>query len=386
MALLTPPIASQKTLNIAFTLVSIAAVVMLLYFGRLFFITLIISSAFAVILDPLVMTIMRVKISRPMASGTIFIALLGVYLLGVVLYGQVATLSRDLPTYSSRVYELLNKAATKFEEVEQSAVEKIVPQRVREQEQQIQERPQEAAKARRQRAGLPVMPPAPPAIQEVRIHTEPTPAISYVYGYFSQYYAVLLMASFVPFLVYFMLSWRDHFRKSFLQFFKDEHRHAAGKSWESVAEITRAFVLGNFILGVLLGAVSAICFFFLRVPYWPLIGLISGFLSLAPYVGLPLAMLPPVMAALAIPNKFTVILTVGGVAALLHVIALNLVYPKLVGRRVHLNPLSVTVALMFWGSLWGGIGLVLAVPITAAFKSVCDNVPSLQAYGRLMGD
>src|SRR6185437_11256684 len=50
--------------------------------------------------------------------------------------------------------------------------------------------------------------------------------------------------------------------------------------------------------------------FFLKVPYWPLIGIVSGFLSLLPYVGLPLAILPPVLAALAIPNKFTVILTI----------------------------------------------------------------------------
>jgi predicted PurR-regulated permease PerM len=46
----------------------------------------------------------------------------------------------------------------------------------------------------------------------------------------------------------------------------------------------------------------------------------------------------------------------------------------------------VTISLMFWASLWGGIGLVLAVPITAALKAVCDNVDGLRAYGRLLGD
>jgi predicted PurR-regulated permease PerM len=72
--------------------------------------------------------------------------------------------------------------------------------------------------------------------------------------------------------------------------------------------------------------------------------------------------------------------------ALLHLFALNLLYPKFVGARVHLNPLVVTLALMFWGMLWGGIGLVLAIPLTAAIKCVCDNVSSLQAYGKLLGD
>jgi predicted PurR-regulated permease PerM len=74
------------------------------------------------------------------------------------------------------------------------------------------------------------------------------------------------------------------------------------------------------------------------------------------------------------------------VVAVLHLIAMNLLYPKVVGSRVHLNPLVVTVALMFWGTIWGGIGLLLAIPITAGIKAVCDNVTSLHGYGRLLGD
>jgi predicted PurR-regulated permease PerM len=41
---------------------------------------------------------------------------------------------------------------------------------------------------------------------------------------------------------------------------------------------------------------------------------------------------------------------------------------------------------MFWGLLWGGIGLILAVPITAGVKAVCDNVEPLHGYGRILGD
>jgi predicted PurR-regulated permease PerM len=53
---------------------------------------------------------------------------------------------------------------------------------------------------------------------------------------------------------------------------------------------------------------------------------------------------------------------------------------------VHLNPLVVTIALMFWGTLWGAIGLLVAIPITAAIKAVCDNVSSLQGFAKLLGD
>jgi predicted PurR-regulated permease PerM len=113
---------------------------------------------------------------------------------------------------------------------------------------------------------------------------------------------------------------------------------------------------------------------------------LSGFLSLAPYIGLPLALIPPMFAALPVHGAPTLYLFLFTSVALLHLLALNLLYPKFVGSRVHLNPLVVTLALMFWGMLWGGIGLILAIPLTAATRAVCDNVPGLELYAKLLGD
>lgn len=386
MALLTPTLPSPKTYQLGVSIIAAAALITLLYFGRPFFVTLIISAMFAFILDPVVLVVMRLRLPRPAATGVVIgVSLLLVYLLCVIMWTQVSILAQDLPTYTTRVSELLDKASGKLDEIEKQAIAVVVPKSLREQEQEIQQKPQEAAKARRRRAGLPVTQP-PPAIQEVRIKTEPKPAITLLYGYLAPYFRALLMASFVPFLTYFMLSWRDHLRRTVLHLFPGDQRYAVGKSWESVAESTRAYLLGNVILGLMLSAASAMAFFFFKVPYWPLMGLLSGFLSLMPYLGLPLAVLPPVLAALAIPNKFTVILSIAAIVAALHLLTLNLLYPKVVGRHVHLNPLVVTIALMFWTLMWGGMGLILAVPITAGFKAVCENVESLQPMGKLLGD
>jgi predicted PurR-regulated permease PerM len=150
--------------------------------------------------------------------------------------------------------------------------------------------------------------------------------------------------------------------------------------------MVRAYMIGNFVLGVMLSALSCSFFFAIKLPYWPLIGTLSGFFSLVPYVGLPLAIMPPLAAGLIVYNQPTIYVMIAVVIAMLHLLALNFLYPKVVGSRVHLNPLVVTVALMFWGTLWGGIGLLLAIPITAGIKAVCDNVSSLQAFGKLLGD
>src|SRR6185503_7346098 len=69
-----------------------------------------------------------------------------------------------------------------------------------------------------------------------------------------------------------------------------------------------------------------------------------------------------------------------------HLIAMNLLYPKILGKRLRLNPLAVTIALLFWAWLWGAVGLVLAVPITAAMKIVFDNIATLKPFGVWLGE
>jgi len=112
----------------------------------------------------------------------------------------------------------------------------------------------------------------------------------------------------------------------------------------------------------------------------------SGMLSVIPYVGLPLAVIPPLFAALGVYSSLSSYLVIVAIVSGLHLLALNVLYPKLVGRRVHLNPLVVTVAILMWGWMWGGIGLVLAIPVTASLKAVFDHVPGWRSYGEMLGD
>lgn len=389
MALYIPPQHSQKSISFATSLIALAASIALLYYGRDFFVTLIVSAVFALLLDPAVLLVMKVRVPRPAATAVVIgVAIVAVYLLGLMAWTQISTMSEDLPAYTARVSELWTKANERLDQFENQSITLLVPKSLRDQNQQIQQKPQEAMKARRRRTATPAQPPpvAPPVVQDVRIHTDPKPLLATIYSYTAGYFHVLVMASFVPFLVYFMLSWRDHISKSVLRLFQGEDRYIVGKTWEGIGETTRAYVLGNFLLWIFLSSISAIAFFFLGVPYWPIVGPLSALCSLVPYVGLPLSLLPPVLAAVAIPNRFKIILTLVLITAALHIIAMNFMYAKIVGRRVRLNPLVVTVALMFWGIVWGGIGLLLAVPITAAIKTVCDNVEPLEGYGKLLGD
>jgi predicted PurR-regulated permease PerM len=388
MSTLTPTLPASKPAQSGIGILALAASVALLYFGRVFFITVVIAVIIAFLLDPIVTAFVRLRLPRAVASFVVCtIALLTLYLIGLGLYTQFSGFVEELPDYSQRMNNMVDAVATRADQFGKRTYDFLIPKRFQETPPPAGTAPAETGKRRRTaRTGAQPEPPLPPVIQEVRIHPEPTPLLTYVYGYVRSFYDVLLMASFVPFLVYFMLSWRDHLRRSFLYLFHGPGRQIVGKSWEGVAGIVRAYMIGNFLLGLLISVLSCLFFFSIHLPYWPLIGPLSGFLSLVPYVGLPLAVFPPLAAGLIRYDEPAIYVMIAVVIALLHLIAINLLYPKLVGSRVHLNPLVVTVALMFWGTIWGGIGLLLAIPITAGFKAVCDNVSSLQGYGKLLGD
>jgi predicted PurR-regulated permease PerM len=223
-------------------------------------------------------------------------------------------------------------------------------------------------------------------IPEVRIHEEPSPIKNFVSTRLGSLYQIILMASFVPFLVYFMLSWHDHIHRSFLQFFQGEDRAAAARSLQGIADMVRAFVVGNSLVGLVLAGASSLAFWIIHLPYALLVGPLSGLMSLVPYVGLPLAVLPPLFVAISAFDTIPGYLGVVVIVTVFHLIALNVLYPKFVGSRVHLNPLAVTFSLMIWGFLWDAAGLLLAIPMTAAFKAVCDNVKGLRHIGKFLGD
>jgi predicted PurR-regulated permease PerM len=147
----------------------------------------------------------------------------------------------------------------------------------------------------------------------------------------------------------------------------------------------RSFIVGNLVVGIFISLISTVVFAFLHLPYFYFLGVLSGFLSLVPYLGVVLALIPPIAAGLGQINSEQLIMVVVAVLGL-HLFALNVLYPKIIGKRLQLNPLAVTLALLFWGWLWGAMGLILAVPITAAMKIVFDHVDGLRPWGAWLGE
>ena len=354
MALITKSLdstteAAREARRAAPLIIAMGVIIAILYFGRVLFITSIIAVTIAFILEPFVGLLMRIHLPRSLASFVVCtVALLLLYVAGLGAYSQISGLYEDLPKYGQRIGDIVDGVQQRISSLEEQTYRMLVPARQRQQQEEEERlRAQQAKKkgSKKGAAPAPEPPTGPAPIQEVRIHPERTAVGDYIQSHLNSFYQILLMASFIPFLVYFMLSWRDHINRSFLQLFHGEDRLVAARSMQPL----------------------------------------SGFMSLVPYVGLPLAVIPPLFAALGI-NTVPMYVGVVVAVAMLHLVALNLLYPKIVGSRVHLNPLVVTFSLMIFGFLWDAPGLLLAIPLTAAIKAVCDNVKDLRAFGKFLGD
>lgn len=196
---------------------------------------------------------------------------------------------------------------------------------------------------------------------------------------------VLLAIGFTPFLVYFMLASADDLHLATVRLFPKERRFLAHGTVGKISAMVRTFIAANVFLGLLNSGIFTLLFWILGIKYFYFIGAISGFVSLVPYLGVFLALLPPLAAGIGILHKTGILGVVLAVVAV-HFLTTNLFYPKLIGGRLKLNPLAVSISLLFWAWIWGAPGLVLAIPLLGCAKIICAHLQPLFGLEPRVGD
>jgi predicted PurR-regulated permease PerM len=155
--------------------------------------------------------------------------------------------------------------------------------------------------------------------------------------------------------------------ESYLPFLKQETRHDVSYLVNEFVDIMVAFFRGQIIIAFLQGLLFAIGFTIVGLKYGFVIGLALGFLNIIPYLGnmvglgvaLPLAFFQPGGGVIKV-------LWVLVVFALVQMIEGYVLTPRIMGDRTGLHPMTIIVAIFFWGSALGGImGMILAIPLTA---------------------
>lgn len=143
---------------------------------------------------------------------------------------------------------------------------------------------------------------------------------------------------------------------------------------EDVAHYLFVLTIINVGLGVVMGVVAAL----LGLPNPILWGALVTLLSFAPYAGSSLTAIILTLVGMMHFDSLFQALVAPAVFLILIFFYGNVLIPYTLGRRLSLSPVAIFLAIVFWGWLWGIPGALLAVPILASFKIVCESFPSLR--------
>lgn len=336
--------------SVSARIIAAGIIIAFCYYASSVLVTLLVAVLMAYFLDPVVSWLENFRVPR--ALGSLIVLLITIALLMVLAWSLIERIDQfgaDWPNYRKPLRAAADVVQKKLE-IFEARVSEIEPG------QQPGER----------------------LVQVAESH----PVRNAIFSRLSTLYSFLLAATFVPFLVFFMLAAKRQVWHATMQLFPATERTRVKQTLSDVTQVLRSYVVGTALVGLILVVASWLFFWRIGLEFPFLTALVSGLFNLVPYLGVVLSWMPPLLIGLKQFHSVGPFIGIFAMLMFLHLVAANLLIPALVGWRVRLNALALTVSLLFWGWLWGAMGLILAIPITAVIKVICDHVEAWQPVGR----
>jgi len=209
---------------------------------------------------------------------------------------------------------------------------------------------------------------------------------SYLTTAFGSVGGILAGVIIVPLFSFFLLYYRDFFREFFFHAFKSTPQDKVNETLNRIYSVVQSYLLGLITVMAIVAILNTIGLLFMGIPYAWFFGTLASLLMLLPYIGIGIGSLLPALFALATKDSYWYAV---GVIAWFQVVQFlegNLITPNIVGSKVSINPLMAVIAILLGGMLFGLAGLILALPLTAVIKVLFDAIPSMKAFGFLIGE
>lgn len=334
-------------------MMSAALAIALLHFGRPVLEPLAVAGILTLTLAPMVRRLRVVGL--PQTAATIvsvgFIASC-VLALGAAIATQLADVVQELPRYRVAV-------ASKLEQMSATVV-----------------RPLE-----RWQTDVGLREPIPVEIR--RPHANATTTLSRlfttVWGPIGETLVVLV-------LLLFMLLGRDSIRERVIRLTGE---HEVAHTMQALADTDEGvsrFFASLLAVNIGFGAVASIALAWLGVPHAILWGALAGGLRFLPYVGVPVAIAVVTAFAAAVEPGWSLALWSAGILVSLDVCLANVIEPHLYGHTMGIAPFGIVLAALFWGALWGPVGLILSAPLTLCLVVAGRHVAALAPIAIMLGE
>jgi predicted PurR-regulated permease PerM len=196
---------------------------------------------------------------------------------------------------------------------------------------------------------------------------------------------ILVGAGIVLVLLFFLLASGDLFlRKLVTVLPRLEDKKTAVEISRQIEHDISTYLLAVTFVNAVFGLAVAVAMFFLGMPNPLLWGVMAGLLHFIPFLGAVIGISVVTLVAAVTLNGIGAILLVPAAYFFLNVLEEYVVLPHVLGRRLMLNPVIVLVWLIFWTWLWSVPGALMAVPLLAIVKIICDHVESLAALAEFI--
>ncbi len=189
--------------------------------------------------------------------------------------------------------------------------------------------------------------------------------------------ALIIYLILVPLMVFFFLKDKTILLNSFTRFLPKERRLVKQVGSEMNQQMLN-YIRGKVIEILIVGIITTVAFIFLGLQYAVLLGVLVGLSVLVPYVGATIVTIPVALVALfqwGIGPEFGYVMLAYGIIQALDG---NLLVPILFSEAVNLHPVTIIIAVIFFGGLWGFWGVFFAIPLATLVKAVINAWPSSQ--------
>ena len=156
------------------------------------------------------------------------------------------------------------------------------------------------------------------------------------------------------------------------------------KEWDQIIDNVKKYIFTKFITSTATGILTGLIYWFLGLELALIFGTMTFLLNFIPVFGSVIAVIIPLPVALLQYSDPTFIVYVILFPTIVHIIIGNIIEPKIFGEAFGLHPITIILSLIFWGMIWGMMGVLLAAPITAIIKIAFEKFQATLPFAKLL--
>ena len=332
-------------------LLGLIALFAILYIGKSIIVPFVFAIIFAIVLQPLVNFLEKLKINRILSILlTMLLTFLVIAALGTILFSQAARFGESWPQLVEKFTSLLNQniadAADYFNKDPQTIHDWITKTKG----------------------------------ELINVSTAEIGQTIVILG---NGLVILLL---VPFYI-FMILFYQPLLIEFIRMVSGQNYLTHVKEIVSqIKKVIQHYLVGLVIEAVLMAAMNTAALLIIGIEYAFILGILAALLNVIPYIGGIIAVALPMMVALVTKSSGWYALYVLAAYYFIQMVDNHYIVPYIVASKIKINALFSVIVVLIGNALWGIPGMFLSMPLLAIIKLICDHLEPLKPWGYLLGD